>query len=178
MGQKSKLKKIKKMVYKKAIEQDEKEMVEENSSHSSDIERFVLDSAIHPPYQVILDTNFINDCIRKKMDLKESILQCLDGDVNLLVPECVFGELEKLGRVYRLALNMIKSLNITKLICQHKGTYADDCIINRVKEFKCYIVATSDVNLRQRIKKVSRAPIVYFKGHRCATERFAGDSYY
>jgi len=178
MGQKSKLKKIKRMAHKKAVERDEIEKAEESSTHSSEIERQLLDPGIHPPYQVILDTNFINDCIRKKMDLIESLTNCLEGEVNLLVPECVFGELEKLGRVYRLALNMIKSLKISKLACLHKGTYADDCIVNRVKEFKCYIIATSDTNLRQRIKKVSKTPIVFFRGHRCVTENFAGGGLY
>ena len=94
--------------------------------------------------------------------------------MELFVTECVFGELEKLGRVYRLALNMIKSLKIEKLKCQHKGTYADNCILQRIKEFKCYIVATSGTNLKQRIKKVHGVPIVFFKGRRCATERFTG----
>lgn len=178
MGQKSKLKKIKKLAYKKAIEKDEAEEIDESSISSAELERQLLDPAIHPPYQVILDTNFINDCIRKKMDLVPSIVECLEAEVDLYVPECVFAELEKLGRVYRLALNMIKSLNISKLKCQHKGTYADDCIINRVKEFKCYIVATSDTNLRQRIKKISKTPIIYFRGHKCATDNFAGGCLY
>lgn len=178
MGQKSKLKKIKKMAYKKAIEREEAEQPDSSTTSDSEIERQILELPICPPYQVILDTNFINDCIRKKIDLQTSLMECLEGDVHFYVPECVFAELEKLGRVYRLALNMIKSLNITKLKCLHKGTYADDCIINRVKEYKCYIIATSDVNLRQRIKKVSRTPIVYFRGRKCATDRFAGGSLY
>lgn len=178
MGKKQKLKKIKKMAYKAK----EKEIIEEQSLESSisssQEERELLNSSLKPPYQVILDTNFINDCIRKKMDLEESLVECLEGEVNLLVPECVFGELEKLGRVYRLALNMIKGMNITTLKCNHKGTYADDCIVDRIKEFKCYIVATTDVNLRQRIKKIPLIPIVYFRGHKCCSERFAGGSMY
>lgn len=178
MGQKAKLKKIRKMAYKKACEEDEAQDINEQSTTSSDSERQLLDPAIHPPYQVILDTNFINDCIRKKLELEATIMECLDGEVQLYVPECVFAELEKLGRVYRLALTMIKSLKITKLKCLHKGTYADNCIINRIKEFKCYIIATSDTNLRQRIKKHTKTPIVYFRGYKCVTDNFAGGSLY
>lgn len=177
MGSKAKLKKVKRMANIKSSKQKEIEKVEEISSISSaEEERMILNSAIHPPYNIILDTNFINDCIRKKQDLENVLIDCLDANVKLYVPECVLSELEKLGRVFRVATSMIKRLNITRLTCQHKGTYADDCILKRVTEFKCYIVATTDVGLRQRIKKIPGVPVVYFKGRSCATERFAGPS--
>lgn len=41
-----------------------------------------------------------------------------------------------------------------RLPCAHKGTYADDCICERVKQHRCYIVATCDRDLRRRIRKV------------------------
>lgn len=43
---------------------------------------------------------------------------------------------------------------ITKLPCSHKGTYADDCICQRVTQHRCYIVATCDRDLRRRLRKV------------------------
>ena len=178
MGKKSKLKKIKKMAFKKKIEQELKEESYESSTSNSEIERRILSSSFKPPFQVILDTNFINDCIRKKKDLEEVLIDCLDGEVQLYVPECVFGELEKLGRVYRLALNLIRGSKHEVLKCDHKGVYADDCIINRIKESKNYIIATTDTNLRQRIKKEPITPVVYFKGGKVVSERFAGGSLY
>lgn len=178
MGQKAKLKKIKKMAYKMKEKEELREDSLESSISESEIERRILNSSLKPPYQVILDTNFINDSIRKKMNLEEALMECLEGEVKLLVPECVFGELEKLGRVYRLALNMIRGMKVETLKCNHKGTYADDCILSRVKEFSCYVVATTDKNLRQRIKKIPLVPIVYFRGHRCETERFGGRNLY
>lgn len=177
MGQKVKLKKVKKLNYKKKEEEQIEEEYESSTSQTEQ-ERRILHSSFKPPYQVILDTNFINDCIRKKLDIEAVLVECLEGEVKLYVTECVIGELEKLGRVYRLALNMIKGIKHESLKCNHKGTYADDCIINRVKEFGCYIVATSDSNLRQRIKKIPITPVVFFKGRKCATERFAGGSLY
>jgi len=36
----------------------------------------------------------------------------------------------------------------------HKGTYADDCIVSRVMQHRCYIVATNDQALRRRIRKI------------------------
>ena len=43
---------------------------------------------------------------------------------------------------------------IERLPCTHAGTYADDCICERVRQHRCYIVATCDRDLRRRIRKV------------------------
>ena len=41
-----------------------------------------------------------------------------------------------------------------RLPCMHSGTYADDCICERVRQHRCYIVATCDRDLRRRLRKV------------------------
>lgn len=173
MGKKSKLKKARKLVLLQRQKDEEVQKEEESSVSTVDQERASLYTAIKPPYKVILDTNFINDSIRRKLNLEEALSECLDANVELFVPECVIAELEKLGRIYRVAITTIKNLRVTELKCLHKGTYADNCILDRVTEFKCYIVATSDTNLRQRIKKKTGVPIVFFRGHKCVVERFA-----
>ena len=61
--------------------------------------------------------------------------------------------MEKLGHKYRLALKLSKDPRFEKLSCDHKGTYADDCIVNRVKQNRCFIVATCDKDLKRRIRK-------------------------
>jgi hypothetical protein len=43
---------------------------------------------------------------------------------------------------------------VERIPCTHKGTYADDCLCERVRQHKCYIVATCDRDLRRRIRKV------------------------
>jgi U3 small nucleolar RNA-associated protein 24 len=43
-------------------------------------------------------------------------------------------ELEKLGPKYRIALKIIKDPRFERLTCSHKGTYADDCIVQRVTQ--------------------------------------------
>jgi len=172
MGVKARLKKIKKMALKKAEKKEiEKEISQEESE---DLEQIVLNSAIHPPYQVIVDTNFVNDCIRKKVDLLDTLITSLEGNVHIAVTECVYGELEKMGRLYRPALSMLKASSPKVLKCNHKGTYADNCILERVKEHRCYVVATNDTGLRQRIKKYKGIPLVFFRGRRVEKERFVG----
>lgn len=48
-----------------------------------------------------------------------------------------------------------------RLTCSHKGTYADDCIVSRVMQHRCYIVATNDQALRRRIRKIPGVPIMF-----------------
>ena len=83
------------------------------------------------------------------------------------ITDCVLAELEKLGPKYRLALKIAKDPRFDRLHCDRKsssalsplhhsprvllcistlmidsGTYADDCMVQRVTVHKCYIVAT------------------------------------
>ena len=44
------------------------------------------------------------------------------------------GELEKLGQKYKIALKIIKDSTFERIHCMHKGTYADDCLVNRVTQ--------------------------------------------
>lgn len=48
--------------------------------------------------------------------------------------DCVIAELEKLGHRYRLALHLAKDERFKRLRCLHSGTYADDCIVERVTQ--------------------------------------------
>ncbi|ORD94870.1 FCF1 [Enterospora canceri] len=159
------------MKYKK---KEKEELLEADSSiEEKNILKYTLVDNLHrPPYQVILDTNFINDCIRKKIEPVDVLMEALNANVDIYITECVFGELEKLGRVFRIALNMIKRINHTRLICDHKGTYADNCLLNRVRMNKVFFVATSDVNLKQRITKKCGTPVLIFRGRKLVAENF------
>jgi hypothetical protein len=52
---------------------------------------------------------------------------------------------------------VLQDPRVERIACTHKGTYADDCLCERVRQHKCYIVATCDKDLRRRIRKVRRA---------------------
>jgi hypothetical protein len=58
-----------------------------------------------------------------------------------------------------------------RLSCSHTGTYADDCLVQRVTSHKCYIVATCDRELRRRIRQVPGVPLMYIVKRRYAIER-------
>ncbi|CAG9797773.1 unnamed protein product [Chironomus riparius] len=137
---------------------------------------FSYNTQLGPPYHVILDTNFINFSIKNKLDILKSLMDCLYAKCIPYITECVRGELEKMGQKYKLALKIIKDDRFERLPCMHKGTYADDCIANRVTQHKCYIVATNDKDLKRRIRKIPGVPIMSVSLNRYTIERI-GDSF-
>nr|XP_047132101.1 rRNA-processing protein FCF1 homolog isoform X1 [Hydra vulgaris] len=132
---------------------------------------FQYNTQLGPPYRVIVDTNFINFSIQNKLDIFQSMIDCLYAKCIPYITDCVMGELEKLGSHYRVALRVAKDERFERLPCMHAGTYADDCIINRITQHKCYIVATCDRDLKRRIRKVPGVPIMYLSQHRFTIER-------
>jgi U3 small nucleolar RNA-associated protein 24 len=132
---------------------------------------FKYNSALGPPYHVIVDTNFINFSIQNKLELISSMMDCLYAKCTPCITDCVMAELEKLGPKYRLALRVARDERFERLPCTHKGTYADDCIVQRVMQHKCYIVATCDRDLKRRIRKIPGVPIMFSAKHRYTIER-------
>lgn len=132
---------------------------------------FNYNTQLGPPYHIIVDTNFINFSIKNKLDIMQSMMDCLYAKCVPYITDCVMAELEKLGQTYRIALRIAKDPRFERLPCMHKGTYADDCIVQRVTQHKCYIVATCDKDLRRRIRKIVGVPIMTIAQHRYTIER-------
>jgi U3 small nucleolar RNA-associated protein 24 len=82
------------------------------------------------------------------------MMDCLLAKCIPCITDCVMAELEKLGSKYRLALRLAKDPRFERIPCCHPGTYADDCLVQRVQQHRCYIVATCDKDLKRRIRKV------------------------
>ncbi|KAL8287189.1 hypothetical protein RQP46_003641 [Phenoliferia psychrophenolica] len=127
--------------------------------------------ALVPPYRVIVDTNFINLSLENRIDVVKGMMDSLYAKAIPCISDCVIAELEKLGQKYRLALRVARDPRFERLPCSHKGTYADDCIVERVNSHRCYIVATCDRALRRRLRKVPGVPLMYISKKRYAIER-------
>ena len=98
------------------------------------------------------------------------MMNTLYANVNIMITDCVvsetfccaaslltllsMAELEKMGQKYRIALQIARDERWERLKCNHKGTYADDCLTDRVLRHKVYIVATNDRDLKRRIRKI------------------------
>ncbi|KAJ1960795.1 rRNA-processing protein fcf1 [Dispira parvispora] len=132
---------------------------------------FKYNSALGPPYHILVDTNFINFSIQNKLELVKTMMDCLYAKCIPCITDCVMAELEKLGPKYRIALRVARDPRFERLPCAHKGTYADDCLVHRVSQHKCYIVATCDRELKRRIRKIPGIPIMYIAQHKYTIER-------
>lgn len=87
------------------------------------------------------------------------------------ITDCVIAELEKLGHKYKMAIRLTKDPRFQRITCQHKGTYADDCIVNNVKQHRIFIVATCDRDLKRRIRKIPGVPIMFIQSRKYAIEK-------
>lgn len=134
---------------------------------------FSYNKQLGPPYQIVIDTNFINLSIQNKIDIFQGLTSCLLAKCIPIITDCVLAELEKFGKKYRLALRTVKDPRFKRFICDHEGTYADDCLVNIAQQHKCFIIATCDRALKGRIRKVPGTPILSIVGHKYAVERFA-----
>lgn len=132
---------------------------------------FRYNPSLGPPFRVLIDTNFINFSVSNKLDIAKSMLDCLAARTTVCVTDCVIAELQKLPKKYAVALRVARDRQFHRLPCMHKGTYADDCLVNRVAAHRVYIVATCDRDLKRRIRKVPGVPIMYISGHKYKVER-------
>ena len=156
---------------KKAKKADPSEMKTTTAVQTSSALFFQYNTQLGPPYHILIDTNFINFSIKNKLDIVQSMMDCLYAKCIPYVTDCVMGELEKLGSKYRVALKIVKDPRFERLPCLHKGIYADDCLVERITQHKCYIVATCDKDLKRRIRKVPGVPIMFISNHRYTIER-------
>ena len=69
---------------------------------------FKYNTALGPPYRILIDTNFLNFSIQNKLDILKNSMDCLLGKVTQVVTDCVIAELEKLGYKFRMALKLTK----------------------------------------------------------------------
>lgn len=126
-------------------------------------------NAIKPPFHIWLDTNFINFSMQNKIEIVEGLMDCLLAKVVPCVCDCVMGELEKLGKKFRIALRIAKDKRFQRLKCDNK--YADDCVVSTVTRNPIYIVGTCDQDLKRRLRQIPGVPIMYIQSHRYTVER-------
>ncbi|OAG28785.1 U3 small nucleolar RNA-associated protein 24 [Nematocida displodere] len=171
MGSKKSKNRVKAMLKRKEMVREEKKPEIREDEIDPDLRKyFDINHNISPPYNVIIDTNFINMSMRKKLDIEKELINCLYSRVNMFITDCVIGEMEKLGKVHTLALQVIKGERYKRLTCDHKGIYADNCLVERVKKHPCYVIATCDRELKQRLRKIPGVPILAVHGMKYAVE--------
>lgn len=108
-------------------------------------------------YRVILDTNFLVDLARFKVDL-DSIEDLLPGRLELFIPEAVNKELSNMKNKYaKAALKMLNVMKVNTLGNSSGVKRADDIIVKIASNAggkSKILVATNDSKLRKRLKKL------------------------
>ena len=102
-------------------------------------------TALGPPFRILIDTNFINFSLQNKLDIIKNLMDCLLAKCIPYITDCVMAELEKLGSRYHVALRLAKDPRFQRLTCTHKGTYADDCIVERVRTVNNYVIGVNGI---------------------------------
>ncbi|KAF2158868.1 hypothetical protein M409DRAFT_30655 [Zasmidium cellare ATCC 36951] len=132
---------------------------------------FQHNTALQPPYQILIDTNFLSHTVHHKLPLLPTLMDTLYATCTPIITSCVMAELEKLGPKYRIALQIARDERFERLQCDHKGTYADDCIVDRVMKQRVYLVATNDRDLKRRVRKIPGVPILSVARGKFVVER-------
>lgn len=98
--------------------------------------------------RILLDTNFLVDIVRFKIDLDE-IKDILDEPCELLTLDLVVDELKKIkNKNARIALELIELEGIKVLKSKKRDT--DEALVSLAD--KNTIVATNDAELRKKLK--------------------------
>ena len=104
---------------KAKLETSKKEEAKRIPHYSSSL-FFTYNMNLGPPFRILLDTNFVNFSIKNKMDIIDCAVKCLYAKCVPCISECVVGELEKLGKKYKVALKIIRDPRFQILPCIHK----------------------------------------------------------
>ena len=108
---------------------------------------------------VICDTSFLIELATKKIKNINSFESEI-GQIQLVVPQVVKNELEKLSKDEKKKHEVISTLNLINKLKQIpiSGNYADESLISYVKEHGG-IIATMDKELKTKIKSIGASII-------------------
>ncbi|KIH53404.1 CHCH domain protein [Ancylostoma duodenale] len=128
----SRIKEENRIIRKK--KEDEQEIKINHAPKISSAMFLKFNNQLGPPFHVLVDTNFVNFAVKNRLDVIQGFRDCLYAHTIPYITDCVMGELEKAGRRFKIALKVIKDARFQRLKCDHKGIYADDCLVQRVTQ--------------------------------------------
>ena len=109
--------------------------------------------------KLLLDTNFMIDCVRFKIDFFKEIqkLEDFEGQVDVYVPLFCLDEVKKIVQTKKtgdakLALDLLKDSKIKVVDATKTSSSVDSCLLNYAKSNQ-YAVATNDRVLAKKLKK-------------------------
>ena len=110
-------------------------------------------------YNVLLDTSIVLVPFELKIDIGEEIKKLLMKQVKFAVLEPVLNEIKH--KKQGIGVKILEKLNVS--VIAYNKRVADDAIVEYATEHKNVIVATNDVELKQRLRK-RNVPVIYVRG--------------
>lgn len=122
---------------------------------------YKINFKISAPFKVILDGNFIHAALKNSVFINEKIPKILnDQNCDILVPNIVLDELEKLGEPVKETLYQAQTFK------KHKygnGSTPSEVILDIIGETNRhkFIICTQDVELRHQLQQIPGVPLIY-----------------
>ncbi len=115
------------------------------------------------PYKIIIDGNFAAMSLNKKFEMKSSLEKLLDEKITLIIPSCIFKEVQSIESKIPGLLKLLSQYKIEQ--CKHNLMTPTNCIRDYIgkKNNSKYFVATQDNFLRVQLRKIPGVPLIFFE---------------
>lgn len=121
------------------------------------IKQFELHFDFRPPYQILVDGNFLNAAHKIDIDITKKLGKIVKARVDLVTTKCIRDELKKLGMVCSSAFN--HTLKMRMLRCAHDFICEPGmCIRSHIgkKNPSNLMVATQDQELQTEMSALGK----------------------
>ncbi|EMG48871.1 UTP23 rRNA-processing protein UTP23 [Candida maltosa Xu316] len=114
------------------------------------------------PYQIIVDNEIVSLCQTSAFDISKGFTRTIQAEHKPMITQCCIQALYDSKN--QNAIDMAKSFERRK--CNHREPIdPSDCILSIVdikgENKHRYVVATQDLNLRKKLRKVPGVPLIY-----------------
>ena len=115
------------------------------------------------PFKVIIDGNFASVALNKKFEMKSALEKLLDEKVILIIPSCIFKEVQSISDKLPGLLQLLSQYKIEE--CAHGLLSPTNCIRDYIgnKNQSKYFVATQDNFLRVQLRNIPGVPLIFFE---------------
>ena len=115
------------------------------------------------PYNVLVDGNLLHGAMGKNLDLQERLEKLLGTPkVRVMVTHCACTELKSMGPACEESA--LRATTMMRQKCGHSDPVgAGECIETLVGATNRhrYVVATQDISLRKRLRRIPGVPLIY-----------------
>ena len=115
---------------------------------------------------VLVDTNFLVECAKHKIDIHEELKRILDFSFEVAILDRTMEELEGIitrggreGQAAKLAKTILMTKHLT--ILPTPGGHTDTLLLEKADEH--HIIATQDAGLKKRLKQ-KKQPVIVIRG--------------